>query len=137
MRKDQHKTAEDHKKFAQAVAGGASIREAMVTAGFSDKQARKGRAALSKPMIEALAAQSKELIELGKKFDAEQLEHMVVGRLVMNTMNGSDDGVQSAKQLGNHKSLALWQPENVTGIFLNRPPKEFEKFITLDAEVKD
>jgi len=134
-RRDPFKTAEQHKDFARAIAGGAKIVPALIQAGYTRKQAKKGWAIVnrSKGLRDALAEQGKLLRELGSNISVQDQENLVRGRLVLNTIQGSDKGVASAKTLGSDKRVAMWQPEIQQGIVIINPPQGAMKSI-LDEE---
>ena len=86
--------------FAQAVSKGQSLKDAMLVAGYAESTASRGRASLSKPMLDALAKQGAQLEYLGGAVSPEQQEKIARGRLLLNALRGKDEGVQSAKLLG-------------------------------------
>jgi hypothetical protein len=60
---------------------------------------------------------------MGKELTVEDEEAMVRGRLLENVIIGSDKEVQSAKQLGADKRVAMWQPDSQVGlVVLQAPP---------------
>lgn len=123
-RRDSFKTAQQHQEFARAYANGVPLKRALIAAGYSPKQARKGMAIVSrsKGLREAVAEQAKLLRELGRDITAQDQENLVRGRLVLNTIRGADQGVASAKALGSDKRISMWQPEIQQGIIvLNMP----------------
>jgi hypothetical protein len=95
----------------------------MLDAGYAPSTARRGRAALSQPMWEALARESNKLELLGRKISPERQENLVRGRLVLNTLRGRDNGSQSAKLLGSDRRIAMWQPENQVGLVVLQAPQ--------------
>jgi hypothetical protein len=124
VRRDSFKTADQHQEFARAYANGAPLKQALIQAGYSPKQARKGMAIVSrsKGLREAVAEQGKLLRELGRDITAQDQENLVRGRLVLNTIQGTDKGVASARTLGSEKRVSMWQSEIQQGIIvLNMP----------------
>jgi len=125
LRRGPFKTAEQHREFARAYTNGASLKRALIQAGYSPAQARKGMAIVSrsKGLRDAVAEQGKLLRELGRDITAQDQEYLVRGRLVLNTIQGADQGVASAKTLGSDKRVSMWQPEVQQGIVvLSLPP---------------
>ena len=110
------------KRFARGIGRGLSIRRAMLEAGYSPSTANRGKAALSKPMVEALAAERSKLEALGRKISPERQQNLVRGRLVLNVMRGKDDGAQSARLLGADKRISMWQPDSRVGMVVLQPP---------------
>src|SRR4051794_33939273 len=131
----KQKTQEQYERFGKLVADGMSRKQAMIEAGWSPAQAAKGQAAVSKPMldavVDALAKQGKELEALGSSMSPEQQENIARGRLAMNTINGSDDGVQSAKLLWQDKRVGALQSETLIQAVIiqapERPVAQIEK----------
>lgn len=116
MRRHNSKTPEQHRQFAKALESGKNIKESLITAGYSEKQASKGRAAISGNLLQALTPSGRRLIVAARKMTWQDREDLIIGRLQENIENGSDKAALSAKIMGSHKSLALWQPENQTGV---------------------
>ena len=116
------KNLSDHKKFARGIGRGLSIRRAMLEAGYSPSTANRGKAALSKPMVEALAAERTKLEALGRRISPERQQNLVRGRLVLNVMRGKDAGTQSARLLGADKRVSMWQPDSQVGMVILSPP---------------
>jgi hypothetical protein len=128
------------KRFASAIYKGHSLQCAMLEAGYSPSTARRGRAALSKPMLEALAREWNKLELLGRRIGPEQQENLVRGRLVQNVITGRDDAVQSARQLGADKRITMWQADSQVGLVVIKAPEppKLERPIRLkEAEFKD
>ena len=117
----------DHAAFARAYTRGASLQDSLIAAGYSPKQARKGMAILerSKPLREAAQREGKLLRDLGRISKDDQ-ELLVRGRLVLNTINGSDRGTASAKVLGSEKRIAMFAPDVQQGIIVIQPPAALE-----------
>lgn len=132
------KPAKHLKKFAQAVRRGDSLQGAMLKAGYSPATAKRGKAALSKPMLAALASESAKLAELGKLLSPEHQENLVRGRLALNTIQGKDNGVQSAKLLGSDKRVSMWRDDALTGVIVLQVPASLASDISslpvLEAE---
>lgn len=121
------KTALQHQQFARAIAEGTRITTALIQAGYSPAQARKGWAIVrrSRGLRDALTQQAKLLVHLGSSITAEQQEALVRGRLVLNILRGTDEGVASAKALGNDKRVSMWKPESQAGAIILTPHPAF------------
>lgn len=123
-RRDAFKTGQQHREFARAYATGVSLKRALIQAGYSPAQARKGMAIVnrSRGLREAIAEQGRLVRELGRGITPQDQENLVRGRLVLNTIRGIDSGTASAKALGSDKRVSMWGTENQQGIIvLNMP----------------
>jgi len=124
-RRDSFKTAQQHREFARAYVAGAPLKRALVLAGYSPKQAKKGMVIVnrSKGLRQALAAHGKLLAELGGNLTVREQENLVRGRLVLNTIRGMDGGTPSAKILGSEKRVSMWQSDIQRGLVILNSPK--------------
>jgi hypothetical protein len=122
MGRDSFKTAQQHREFARAYTAGAGVTQALIQAGYSQKQAKKGMAIVSRSKRQAVAEQGKLLRELGRDITAQDQENLIKGRLVLNTIQGSDKGVASARVLGSDKRVSMWQPDIQQGIIILNIP---------------
>lgn len=123
-RRNPFKTVQQYREFARAYASGVSLKQALIRAGYSPAQARKGMAIVnrSKGLREAVAEHGKLLAELGGNITVQQQESLVRGRLVLNTIRGIDKGTLSAKALGSEKRVSMWQSDTQRGlVILNSP----------------
>src|SRR5713226_811374 len=91
-RRDPFKTVQQHREFARAYTNGVPLKRALIQAGYSPAQARKGMAIVSrsKGLREAVAEQGRLLRELGRDITVQDQENLVRGRLVLNTIRGTD-----------------------------------------------
>lgn len=123
-RRDSFKSTKQHREFARAYVGGATLKLALVRAGYSPSQARKGWAIVnrSKGLRQAIAEYSKLLAVLGESISVQQQESLVRGRLVLNTIRGTDNGTLSAKILGGEKRVSMWQNNTQRGLVILNPP---------------
>jgi hypothetical protein len=138
MRPDAPKTKEHHKIFAKQMVAGNSIKQSMIAAGYSEKQASKGKAAVSNKMLKALAAEGYKMADFGKQFSMDELKNIAIGRLVTNSITGKDGGVMSAKTLGSHRDLNLWTPEQMAGVIVLQAPNfAVENKAKMLAEAED
>jgi hypothetical protein len=126
--------------FKSALADGKTLSEAMQLAGYSVAVAKTGRRGLSSELLAVLEAYEKgkkaanELIAYRKGFSIKEVGSIVEARLLKNAVEGTDAGAVSAKTLGGHKDLKLWQPDTVVGVQINQLSPALEKLITLEAE---
>ena len=128
------------------IAAGANgtIKDALLAAGYSPQSAARGVAALPAGEREKFkqARQDYRLKklgkyeDLGKKVTAEQQQDMVRGLLLDNLDSKKDRAKQSAKLLGQDKRVAMWEPENASGVLIINaaPIPSFEGIPHLDAE---
>jgi hypothetical protein len=126
-RRDSFKTVQQHQEFARAYVAGTPLTRALVLAGYSPKQARKGMVIVnrSQGLRRAIAEHGRLLAELGSHITARQQENLVRGRLVLNTIRGTDKGTPSAKALGSEKRVSMWQSDTQRGlVILNSPTGE-------------
>lgn len=103
---------------------------ALIDAGYSPKQARKGLFATlqtSGPLREAF---ENEIIKLVKLSEILPLPHeranLVRVRLLMNVLSGKDAAVQSARLLGQDREVHMFEPESRIGMNIAvMPPAEW------------
>ncbi len=110
------------------IAGGSTISAAMMKAGYSPAQAKKGRAGLPEAvkveLRRRLGERWAELVRTGKQLqDPEELRHGLVGALVSNVANGQDRAPQSLKMLGQLRGVEAFTPENQTGLIIVELPQ--------------
>jgi len=121
---------ERHYKCARDVLRkGKTVFEALVTCGYAEKQAAKGLQvvkrvnALRVAFQEESAKIEKELAEaplLPNSWNAR--EQLILTRLEKNIKAGKDGGALSAKLLGSHKALNLWEVDSRTGVIIVNAP---------------
>lgn len=112
---NQGKTPEQYKQAAKDIAEGKSIYKSLKDNGWSEGQAKKGRASLSGPILSELKKQGVVLMKIGKEASLEDQKNLVLGRLITNVAAGTDGGSASAKLLGSQKDLNMFTPENAQG----------------------
>jgi hypothetical protein len=99
------KQTESHRQVKEALLNGSSIYDALCAAGYSPKQARKGRAAIPAAVFALMTREELLAYEsLGKKLlkDKKKLECCIVGFVYEKMMIGRNDGVKAARLLGQH-----------------------------------
>jgi len=117
------KTPEQYQKLANLLGEGVPISKAMVEAGWSEATARRGVAGLPDGVMKMLPAKQRELIALGKSMTADDVRHLVSGRLAENVTKGKDGGSMSAKTLGSRRDLNMWTPDSQTGVIVLQCPQ--------------
>jgi hypothetical protein len=115
------KTKAQRQKLARLLKEGTPVCEALLEAGWSETQARKGRGAIPKAVLRLLTPKVKKLLDLGN-IDPDMQEKLTRGRLTMNVIEGSDKGVQSAKALGSDRRVNMFVPDVQQGIIVVVPP---------------
>jgi hypothetical protein len=113
-----------HYKLADkinAMEPGESLKQAMMDSGYSETTASRGWESVPNRVLKLLAKKGIRLRELGK-IDAKTQEEIVRGRLVYNTIKGSDKGVLSAKALGSDKRISMFAPDIQTGVIVLQMP---------------
>lgn len=133
------KTTEQHREFARAYVDGATLKQALVRAGYSVAQARKGMAILNKSqgLRRALIDQARFLIELGRALSPEEQECLVRGRLIYNTLMGIDKGTASAKALGSENRVSMWRVEGHAGMVVLQVPASAERLLRAAVKHSD
>jgi hypothetical protein len=99
------KRTESHRRVKDALLSGSSIYEALCAAGYSPKQARKGRAAVPSAVFALMTREEMlayESLGRGLLKDRKKLECCVVGFIYEKMMIGRNDGVKAAELLGLH-----------------------------------
>lgn len=108
-------------KLAELLSKNTPVCEALKEAGYSEKTAVKGWAAVPDSVLALMPQQGKALVELGK-IDKDARRNLVRGRLITNVIEGKDGGSMSAKILGSESELNMWTPDTQVGlIVLNAP----------------
>ncbi len=113
------KVSEKHRDVARALRRGATDREALLEAGYSEASARKGitdmqkrTPALAQAINDESMKQARELIsQQGRKLNKEELEQLVEAVLVRNSIDGEGDKKGSsyaAKLLGSLSRVNLF-----------------------------
>lgn len=101
---------------------GMTLRKAFTDAGYSQYTADGGWQNVPNKVVKLLAKKGIRLKELGK-IDAETQEQIVRGRLVYNTIKGSDKGVLSAKALGSDRRVNMFTADTQVGIIVLQTPQ--------------
>lgn len=115
------------------MSGEMTIEKSLVEAGYSEETAKRGRAAISSPILKAMGKNAKKFMELGR-MSAEQQELIVRGGLAFNVLRREDKGVNSMKALGSDRRVNLFTPEIQVGIQIINAPKEMSAAIVKEEE---
>jgi hypothetical protein len=126
----KRKTPRQHKKLGKLLAENVPVGQALVEAGWSELQAKKGWGAVPDRVIATLPPKMQRLVNLGKT-DKETRRHLIRGRLVDNIQKGKDGGSMSCKILGSDSELSMWQPENMQGLIILQTPQRLSDPATL------
>lgn len=100
---------------------GDSLKKVLMDAGYSESTASRGWESVPNRALRLLSRKGLRLKALGE-IDAETQEKIVRGRLVYNTIKGSDKGVLSAKALGSDRRVKMFQPDIQAGIIVIQSP---------------
>ena len=125
-----------HRRVAHALRRGATDREALLEAGYSEACASKGISrmqrevpALAQAINDESMKQARELIaQQGHKLNKEELEQLVEAVLVRNSINGEGDKKGSsyaAKLLGSLSRVNLFEPDISVGVLAMEVPAEW------------
>jgi hypothetical protein len=117
------KTPEQYQKAADLIGAGEPISKALTEAGWSQKTANKGVAAIPEGVMKLLPKNQQALIALGKSTEPEDVRHLVSGRLIQNVTQGKDKGSLSAKILGGRRDLNMWTPDMQLGVIILQTPQ--------------
>jgi hypothetical protein len=121
-----HKKAlerERHKRVAEELGKGACISKAMVAAGYSYGQAKRGTAALPQGVFTEMAKQGQSFTKLGRLFKPAQRADIVRGALVRNVLERQDRAVRSIELLGKDVEVGVFKSDAATvNVQINLPP---------------
>lgn len=114
--------AERHQRVANALKKGATIRDAMLEGGYSETQARLGRQAIPKGVINQLASDGERFRSLGRQYRPEDRADIVRGKLVENVLLGKDSATKSLELLGKDTAVGIFKNDsNVVAVQINLP----------------
>jgi len=143
------KVGEKHRQVASALRRGATDREALLEAGYSEACADKGITnmqrqvpALAQAIHEESMQQARELIATqDHSLSKIELEQLVEAVLVRNSIDGEGDRKGSsyaAKLLGSLSRVNLFEPDvSVNPLFLSVPPEWKDRYSLTEAEPKE
>ncbi len=139
------KVSEKHRQVASALRRGATDREALLEAGYSEASARKGitdmqkrTPALAQAIHDESMQQARELIaQQGHRLNKAELEQLVEAVLIRNSLNGEGDKKGSsyaAKLLGSLSRVNLFEPDISVGVLAMQVPEEWRDRYSLEPE---
>ena len=138
-----------HRQVARALRRGATDREALLEAGYSEASANKGITsmqrevpALAQAINEEIAQQARELIaKQDHRLSKVEMEQLVEAVLVRNSINGEGDRKGSsyaAKLLGSLSRVNLFEPDvTVNPLFLSVPPEWCDRYSLSGKEAEE
>lgn len=109
------------RKAAANLSRGMTIRDALMSAGYSAHTSNRGIASIPKKVLRIMGRGAQNLRTLGE-IEPEDQEKLVRGRLVYNVIKGQDKGVNSAYRLGQDKRVNMFTAESQTGIVILNAP---------------
>ena len=139
------KVTDRHRRVARSLRRGATDREALLEAGYSEACANKGMTSMQRE-VPALAQaindesmkQARELIgQQDRKLNKEELEQLVEAVLVRNSLNGEGDRKGSsyaAKLLGSLSRVNLFEPDNTFSVLSLQVPAEWKDRYSLESK---
>ena len=109
----------------EAARNGNPVRDVLLANGYSQSVANQGWDAVPNRALKLMKGQSKgkRLRELGKSLDPQEQAALVIGGLINNIQEGTDNAIQSLKALGNTRDLGMFQPEMQTGVVIISVPQ--------------
>ena len=140
---------ERHREVARALRRGATDREALLEAGYSEATSRKGIIdvqkrvpALAQAIHDETMQQARELIaKQDHSLSKTELEQLVEAVLMRNALNGEGDKKGSsyaAKLLGSLSRVNLFEPDvTVNPLFLSVPPEWRDRYSLSDKEAEE
>ncbi len=143
------KVMDKHRKVARALRRGATDREALLGAGYSEACANKGIRsmqkqvpALAEAINEEIAQQARELIaKQDHRLSKAELEQVVETALLRNTLHGEGDRKGSsyaAKLLGSLRRVNVFEPDTAVGVLAMEIPAEWrDRYSLSDKEVAE
>ena len=109
----------------EAARNGNPVRDVLLANGYSQSVANQGWDAVPNRALKLMKGQSKgkRLRELGKSLDPKEQAALVIGGLINNIQEGTDNAIQSLKALGNTRDLGMFQPDIQTGVVIISVPQ--------------
>ena len=109
----------------EAARNGNPVRDVLLANGYSQSVANQGWDAVPNRALKLMKGQSKgkRLRELGKSLDPKEQAALVVGGLINNIQEGTDNAIQSLKALGNTRDIGMFQQEMQTGVVIINVPQ--------------
>ncbi len=143
------KVSEKHREVARALRRGATDREALLEAGYSESTSRKGiidmqkrTPALAQAIHDETMQQARELIsKQGHSLSKVELEQLVEAVLIRNSVNGEGKQKGSSyavKLLGSLRRVNVFEPDTAVGVLAMEIPAEWrDRYSLSDKEVAE
>ena len=143
------KIMEKHRKVARALRRGATDREALLEAGYSESSAQKGITDMKKRTPALAQAIQEESVQEAREFNARQGQplgkeekvQLVDGVLIRNALHGEGEAKGStfaAKTLGQTRAVSMFEPDLQVGVFSMEVPAEWRKrYLGTEAQAKE
>ena len=140
---------EKHRKVARALRRGATDREALLEAGYSESSAQKGITDMKKRTPALAQAIYEESVQEAREFNARQGQplgkeekvQLVDGVLIRNSLHGEGEAKGStfaAKTLGQTRGVNMFEPDLQVGVFsMEVPPEWKDRYLGTEAEAKE
>ena len=109
----------------EAARNGNPVRDVLLANGYSQSVANQGWDAVPNRALKLMKGISKvkRLRELGKSLDPKEQAALVIGGLISNIQEGTDNAIQSLKALGNTRDIGMFQQEMQTGVVIISVPQ--------------
>ena len=143
------KIMEKHRKVARALRRGATDREALLEAGYSESSAQKGITDMKKRTPALAQAIQEESVQEAREFNARQGQplgkeekvQLVDGVLIRNALHGEGEAKGStfaAKTLGQTRAVNMFEPDLQVGVFSMEVPVEWkDRYLGTEAQAKE
>lgn len=117
----------NHRKVAETLESGASLKDALLAGGYSESMAARGMSTVqsSGPLIRILV-ETGHYSGLSAQLAPEDIKDFVAGKLVENAVDGKDRAPQSLKMLGSIKGVDMFQQEQIIGGMILNIPSEWQ-----------
>jgi hypothetical protein len=119
----------DHRKVAESLDSGSSLKDALLSGGYSESMANRGMATVhqSAPLMRILV-QTGHYAGLSEHLKPEAIKDFVAGKLIENAADGKDRAPQSLKMLGSIKGVDMFQAEQITNALILNIPDSWKHF---------
>ena len=112
-RQETYKSKETYKQLAQNLESGMAVGEALLKAGYTPTQARRGWKKVPKAALVLIDKEKRDaLIAAGKSISPGDQEALARGVFMRGAIAGNDKGAVMAYRLGQDKRVNMFVPEN-------------------------
>jgi hypothetical protein len=113
------RTDEQIDAFVKVIERNGPMNEALLAAGYTPAQAKKGKAKLPAVLVRALIEHGgRRYMEMGQALSAQEQELIVRGRLLANAISGKDQAVKSLELMGKDRRVNMFTPDSQVGIIV-------------------